>query len=109
MSGTSRPTRAVGVPATDAGWRQLLDVVRGGESRVIVEEDGRAVAALIPMADLGGLTEREEARRQLFVGIREMQQAFADVPLDVIDREVARAIEEVRQEDRDAAQAAASA
>jgi len=41
----------------------------------------------------------DAARRDLRRTIDEMQRSFADVPLDEIEREIARAVAEIRNQD----------
>ena len=77
-------------------WSELLSKVFRGETRLIVEKSGIPVAAIISAEDLGRLTKLEDTRRQRFKALDETWVAFKDVPPEDIEREVARAIEQVR-------------
>lgn len=79
-------------------FSQLLNRVFRGEKRVIVEKSGIPVAAIISPDDLEWLNRLEEERKKDFAIIDEIRQAFKDVPPEEIEREVAKAINEVRQE-----------
>ena len=90
------------VDAAEAGlhWRELLDKVSRGEGRVIVEDNGAPVAAIISAADLEQLNRLEAQRQADFAILDEIGEAFKDVPIEEIEREVAKAIAEVRAENR---------
>jgi PHD/YefM family antitoxin component YafN of YafNO toxin-antitoxin module len=103
MAKQAHETRTVAVPTTEGEWRSLLDLVRLDDARVVVEENGRPIGALVSADDYQWLGQRDVARRELFEAIDEVREAFKDVPIEEIEREVAKAIREVRAED-DAAQ-----
>jgi PHD/YefM family antitoxin component YafN of YafNO toxin-antitoxin module len=97
--------RESAVPAVEAEevsgrWRDLLDRVVGEKQRLIVEERGRAVAAIIPVQELDRLRYLEAERRRAFEPLEKTRAKFADVPPEEIEREVARAIAEVRRANR---------
>lgn len=81
-------------------FSQLLNKVFRREARVIVEKSGIPVAAIISAQDLERLERLEEERERDFSVLDEMRAAFKDIPPEEIDREVAKAIAEVRQEQR---------
>jgi AbrB family looped-hinge helix DNA binding protein len=58
---------------------------------------------------LAGATARVEAAEDPFAVLDEMREAFKDVPPDEIEREVAKAVAEVRAERRGAVQSPGSA
>ena len=82
-------------------WSQLLNKVFRGETRVIVEKSGVPVAAIISAEDLERFTWLEAERAERFKVLGRMRAPFQDTPPEEIEREVARAIEEVRQEQRE--------
>jgi prevent-host-death family protein len=88
------------LPAKDETWDDRLDRVRRNGGPVVIEEHGRAVAALVSLQDYRRLLRSDAARRRLFASIDRMQDAFADVPLDEIEREITRTVEHVRRMDR---------
>jgi prevent-host-death family protein len=81
-------------------FSQLLNEVFRRETRVLVEKSGIPVAAIISAEDLKRLARMEEERKRDFTIVDEMREAFKDVPDEEIQREVNRAITEVREERR---------
>ena len=81
-------------------FSQLLNEVFRKESRVVVEKGGIPVAAIISAQDFKRLAYLEAERNRDFAILDEMREAFKDVPLAEIEREVSRAINEVRAENR---------
>jgi prevent-host-death family protein len=67
-------------------------------SRVIVAESGEPIAALVSMDDLERLEAMRRERDEAFAVIGRMRAAFADVATEEIEREVAKAVAEVRAE-----------
>lgn len=83
-----------------AQWSQLLNKVFRSKTRVVVEKSGIPVAAVISAEDLQRFTQMEEQRKERFKVLDKMREAFKDVPPDEIDREVKKAISQVRAENR---------
>src|SRR3989344_5426422 len=83
-----------------AQWSQLLNKVFRNKTRVVVEKSGIPVAAVISAEDLQRFTQMEEKRKERFKVLDKMREAFKDVPPEEIDREVKKAISEVRAENR---------
>lgn len=81
-------------------WGQLLNKVFRNQTRVVVEKSGIPVAAVISAEDLQKFTQMEEQRERRFQVLDRIGEAFKDVPEEEIDREVKRALAEVRQEKR---------
>ena len=79
-------------------WSQLLNKVFRKETRVIVEKSGIPVAAIISAGDLERLNQLEAQRAEHFKIIDEMRAAFADVPDEELEREVDKALTQVRAE-----------
>ncbi len=90
------------IKASDARqqWSELLNKVFRKETRVIVEKSGIPVAAIISADDLERLNRLEAQRQKDFAILDEMREAFKDVPAEEIEREVAKALNEVRRENR---------
>lgn len=74
----------------------LLDRVSVGGTRFIVEENGVRVAAAVSIEEFRRLTALEARRKADFAILEEMQAAFADVPNEEVEREIERALAEVR-------------
>lgn len=89
---------------TDADARQhfteLLDRVQQKQTRVVVERDGVPTAVIVSVEALERLDRYEEERAARFAGLSRISEAFADVPLDELEREVERAIAETREQAR---------
>lgn len=83
-----------------AQWSQLLNKVFRSKTRVVVEKSGIPVAAVISAEDLQKFTQMEEQRNERFKALDKMRDAFKDVPPEEIEREVKRAISQVRAEKR---------
>jgi len=78
-------------------FSQLLNQVFRKQTRVIVERSGIPVAAIVSADDLRRLKQYDQERAQRFQVLDQMREAFKDVPAEEIEREVARAVEEVRR------------
>jgi prevent-host-death family protein len=81
-------------------WDEVLSRVSRERMRVILDADGTPVAAIVPPTDLERLRQLELRRTRDFAILDEIGSAFEDVPADELEREVARAIREVREEQR---------
>ncbi len=81
-------------------FSQLLNEVFRRESRVLVEKSGIPVAAIISAQDLQLLARLEAERAERFKILDEVGDAFKSVSVEEIEREVKRAITQVRQEKR---------
>lgn len=90
--------------ASDASrtFDQILVQVSNQETRVVVEENGEAVVAIISAKDMDRLSRYEHQRKQEFAILDEIGTAFQDVPLEELEAEVAKAVigarEDVRRE-----------
>jgi prevent-host-death family protein len=80
-------------------FSRVLDKVYRRQARVLVQKSGIPVAAIVSAQDLAELQRMEAKRKEAFKVIDRMRAAFADVPEEEIDREVDRAIAEIRAED----------
>ena len=81
-------------------WSTLLNEVYRREKRVIVEKNGIPVAAIISPTDLERMQRIERNRKEDFKVIEQISAAFLDVPDDEIEREVAKAVQEAREQHR---------
>ena len=93
-------TQTMNATTVRQAWSQLLNKVYRRETRVIVEKSGIPVVALVSLEDLERLQRYEEQRAKDFAILDEMGEAFKDVPPEDIEREVAKALAEVRAENR---------
>lgn len=83
-----------------SNWSQLLNQVFRGETEVIVEKSGIPVAAIVSAQDYQKLQQIKQARERDFAVINKMRAAFKGIPDDVIEKEVNKAVAEVRKERR---------
>ena len=81
-------------------WSQLLNRVFTDQTRIVVEKSGIPVAAVISAEDLERFTKLEEQRERNFAVLDEIGEKFKDVPAQEIEREVSRALKQVRAENR---------
>lgn len=99
-------TQTLNVTQARQQFSQLLNQAFRRERRIVIEKSGIPVAAIISAADFERFSQLEAERDQAFGVLDRMRSAFADVPLDEIEREVARAISEGRAENRKVASTA---
>ena len=95
-------TQTLNITATRSQLSELVNQVFRRESRIIIQKSGIAAAALVSADDLARL-EAFEQRTADFADLAEIQGAFADVPADEHEREVARAVKAARGRLRDRA------
>ncbi len=78
----------------------ILDQVRREESRVVVEQNGVPIAAVVSAGDLRRLPRLDEERAERYAIPEAMRALLKDVPSEELEREVANALAEVRAEMR---------
>ncbi len=100
MSKQSLSLQTVSASEARHEFTKLLGQVTRQEGRVLVEERGVPLAAIISAQDLARLDRLEQEREQDFGILDEIGSTFADVPAEEIEREVAKAVAEVRRENR---------
>jgi prevent-host-death family protein len=79
---------------------RLVNQVYRCETRVMVEKSGIPVAGIVSAEDLRRLDRLDRERAERFKILEEFGEAFKDVPVEELEREVARALAEVRAERR---------
>jgi prevent-host-death family protein len=75
---------------------RLVNQVYRRETRVMVEKSGIPVAGIVSAEDLRRLDRLDRERAERFKVLEEFGEAFKDVPAEELEREVARALAEVR-------------
>ena len=75
---------------------QVVNRVARGEAQVVVEKSGLPVAAIISAQDYRHFLDAESQREARFEAIGRISDAFADVPVDELERQVERAVAETR-------------
>ena len=79
-------------------WSQLLNKVFRDQTRVVVEKSGIPVAAVISAEELKRFIKLEEQRNERFKAVDKIRDAFKDVPAQVIEQEINKALAQVRAE-----------
>jgi prevent-host-death family protein len=92
-------THTVTVSEARNDLETLVHRVGSGETRVMIEQNGEPVAALVSAEDLAHF-EKLALRERLAQIMDEVGRAFADVPDDELEREIDKAVSEVRDEMR---------
>lgn len=98
MSNSNPSTKNLSISEVKSLLAPLASEVSRNEVRVIVEEAGQPVAALVSVEDFERWSRMDREREARFAVIDRMRAAFADVPTEEIEQEVAKALAEVRAE-----------
>jgi prevent-host-death family protein len=93
------PMRTMKISELKATFSRLVTEVYRTKTRVVVEKSGIPVAALVSVGDLARLQQLDRNREEHFRAIERFSQAFADVPVEEAEAEIARIIAEIRQQD----------
>ena len=93
-------TQTMTVTQVRENWSKVLTAVFRRQKRVVLEKAGIPVAAIVSAEDLKRLQQYDAERAADFAVIDRMRAAFKDVPQEELEREVAKAIAEVRTERR---------
>jgi prevent-host-death family protein len=81
-------------------FSDLLNRVYREHTRVVIERSGIPIAVIVSTEDLALLNQLDAERAERFAGLSRIGQAFADVPVEELEREVERAIAEGRAKAR---------
>lgn len=96
MSTPSPTTETMKISEVKPRRNSLVNRVYRQETRILVEKSGIPVAGLVSAADLQRLDQLDRERARRFSILDEFGEAFKDVPAEELEREVARALAEVR-------------
>jgi prevent-host-death family protein len=80
--------------------QDVMESVARGETRVVVESSGRPVAAIVSADEYRRFAQYEAERAERDAAVSELSRAFADVPLDELEYQIKRSLDEVRAEAR---------
>jgi prevent-host-death family protein len=78
----------------------LVNKVYRKETRILVEKAGIPVAALVSADDLSRLQQLDREWDRTTKAIERFSQAFADVPTEEVEAEIARIIADIRRQDQ---------
>jgi prevent-host-death family protein len=92
--------RTVAIESSEAGehWSELLRTVVRSEARILVQERGTTVAALVSAGDLERLARLDAEREARWQVVDEIHARNRDKDPDEVERDVAEALAEVRAE-----------
>lgn len=99
-------TKHLDIADADGTLATLVATVSQQSTRVLLEEHGEPVAAIISIDDWRRFAELEKDAEDPWAIIDEIRAAFADVSDEEIEAEVDRAIAELRAEARTGARSA---
>lgn len=86
-------TKQIGTAEAGRQWRQIIDDVSGKDTHFVVEDDGKPVAAVVPMH----VYERmRQERAEFFDGLREMAQR-ANLSPEEADALAEEAVQAIRR------------
>jgi prevent-host-death family protein len=100
MTVLKRAVRNVEAAQVQRSFDDLLDEVNEQSTRVVVERDGKVVAALISATDLERLEALDRRAAEGFRAIQEIWARNADLDPDEAERDIAEAVAEMRAEAR---------
>lgn len=69
-----------------------------GNIRLLLQRDGKIVGAIVGLDDLAKLRRADKLQRERLEPILRIGRKFADVPTEVLEREVKKAIVKVKTE-----------
>lgn len=91
----------LGVSETKQQLSKLVNEVAAGNSRVVIEKHGLKTAVIIDMADYRQLLRHQARQRERDAAFLRISDAFADVPMDELERQIEIALADVRQKQRE--------
>lgn len=86
----------LGVSETKQQFSKIVNEVATGVSRVVVEKNGLPAAVMIDLASYKKLLAREAWQREANRMLTQIGQRFADIPDDIREAEVEKAVAEAR-------------
>jgi prevent-host-death family protein len=96
MSEPTPTTETMKISDVKQQLNSLVNRVYRRETRILVEKAGIPVAGIVSVQDLQRLEQFDRERAERFKILDEFGEAFKDVPAEQLEREIARAIAEVR-------------
>jgi prevent-host-death family protein len=91
-----RTTETMSVSEARQRFSETLNRVYQGDERVIIEKNGIPVAAIVPISTVRDAEITEQNRDEALNAFRRVQEAFADIPGDELERELAEALAEAK-------------
>ena len=100
MTDQVRVRRTVDVSEAGELLTTLLGQIERSQIRLVVQQDGKDVAALISAYDLERLEMLDRRAAEGWKAIQEIQARFSHMDPEEVERDIAEAIAEVRAEER---------
>lgn len=90
---TAPPAETIDIADARRGWDAVLERVRATGARVVIEEGGKPIAALVPAADVRRLAMPNADPSDELMGLRNiLRTAFSDLPKEEVDRQINEAV-----------------
>ena len=100
MADKKRVRRTADVSEAGDLVKSLLGDVAQGQVRLVVQQDGKDVVALVSAYDLERLEMLDRRAAEGWKAIQEIQARFSHMDPEEVERDIAEAIAEVRAEER---------
>jgi prevent-host-death family protein len=97
-------TEAMNISAVKQQFNSLVNRVYRNETRILIEKSGIPVAAVVSADDLTRLNQLDRDWDEGTQAIERFGAAFADVPPDEVEAEIARIISEIREQNQEKAE-----
>lgn len=91
-------TETMSVSESRKQYSEILNRVFRDDERVVIEKNGIPIAAIVPMSVVHSVEEKEQRRANLLQAWRNAQQGFVGVDEEEAEREIAEALDEIKQE-----------
>lgn len=94
----TRTTRSLKISEVKSAFSSLVKEVHHGRTRVLVEKSGSPVAALVSPDDLARLEQLDREWDEGTKALERFGAAFADIPTEEAEAEIARIIADIRRQ-----------
>ena len=92
-----RTIETMSVSESRKQYSEILNRVYREKEQVVIEKNGIPVAAIVPMSVVRDAKMTEERRAAALSSLREVQEAFAGIPQDELERELEAALAEAKE------------
>ena len=96
MNTREKATEIMTATAVREHWSDVVNKVSRNETRVVIEKSGVPVAVIISARNYEWLKALDSRREAMHEALMAFSEPVKDVPVDELEREVAKAIPEVR-------------
>jgi prevent-host-death family protein len=92
MKPPESPTKTLTIDEARQRIDEILRQAAKSNTRAVIEEDGRPVAAIVSPVDFEQLKRDDARRREDFEAMAQIGEAFMDVSIEELEREIAKAL-----------------